>query len=91
VVELLNGKNKKVLEYLNQKMAEEAEAMNYEKAAEYRDYIAAVNAISEKQRVVLLSAGDMDVILGAKGESDAHVILFFVREGRLSGRESYHL
>jgi excinuclease ABC subunit C len=91
VIELLNGKNKKVLDYLNKKMAEEAEAMNYEKAAEYRDYIAAVNAISEKQRVVLLSAGDMDVILGAKGESDAHVILFFVRDGRLSGRESYHL
>lgn len=91
VIELLNGKNKKVLDYLNQKMAAEAEAMNYEKAAEYRDYIAAVNAISEKQRVVLLSAGDMDVILGAKGENDAHVILFFVREGRLSGRESYHL
>lgn len=91
VIELLNGKNKKVLDSLNQKMLEEAEAMNFEKAAEYRDYIAAVNAISEKQRVVLLSAGDMDVILGAKGESDAHVILFFVREGRLSGRESYHL
>lgn len=91
VIELLNGKNKKVLDFLNQKMAEEAEAMNFEKAAEYRDYIAAVNAISEKQRVVLLTAGDMDVILGAKGESDAHVILFFVRQGRLSGRESYHL
>lgn len=91
VVELLNGKNKKVLDYLNKKMTEAAEAMNYEKAAEFRDYIAAVNAISEKQRVVLLSAGDMDVILGAKGENNAHVILFFVREGRLSGRESYHL
>ncbi len=91
VIELLNGKNKKVLDFLNQKMLVEAEAMNYEKAAEYRDYIAAVNAISEKQRVVLLSAGDMDVILGAKGESDAHVILFFIRQGRLSGRESYHL
>ena len=38
-----------------------------------------------------MSAGDMDVILGAKGETDAHVILFFVRQGRLSGRESYHL
>lgn len=91
VVELLNGKNKKVLDYLNRKMAEEAEAMNFEKAAEYRDYINAVHAVTEKQRVVLLSAGDMDVILGAKGESDAHVILFFVRQGRLSGRESYHL
>mgnify|MGYP000893676108 CR=1 FL=1 len=91
VVEFLNGKNKKVLDYLNRKMTEEAEAMNFEKAAEYRDYIAAVHAVTEKQRVVLLSAGDMDVILGAKGESDAHVILFFVRDGRLSGRESYHL
>ena len=57
-------------------MTEEAELMNFERAAEYRDYITAVNSISEKQRVVLLSAGDMDVILGAKGESDAHVILF---------------
>lgn len=91
VVELLNGKNKKVLDHLNQKMAEEAGAMNFEKAAEYRDYITAVNAITEKQRVVLLTAGDMDVILGAKGESDAHVVLFFVRQGRLSGRESYHM
>lgn len=91
VIELLNGRNKNVLDYLSRKMTEEAEAMNFEKAAEYRDYINAVNAVSEKQRVVLLSAGDMDVILGAKGESDAHVILFFVRQGRLSGRESYHL
>lgn len=91
VVELLNGKNKKVLDYLNKKMTEEAEAMNFEKAAEYRDFINAVHAVTEKQRVVLLTAGDMDVILGAKGESDAHVILFFVRQGRLSGRESYHL
>lgn len=91
VIELLNGKTKKVLDYLNGRMAEEAEAMNYERAAEYRDYIAAVNSIAEKQRVVLLSAGDMDVILGAKGQNDAHVILFFVRQGRLSGRESYHL
>ena len=89
VVDLLNGKNKKVLDELNEKMTEAAEEMNYERAAEYRDYIAAVNAITEKQRVVLLSAGDMDVILGAKGERDAHVVLFFVRQGRLSGRESY--
>jgi len=91
VVDLLNGKNKKVLDFLNRKMAEEAEAMNFEKAAEYRDFINAVHAVTEKQRVVLLSAGDMDVILGAKGENDAHVVLFFVRQGRLSGRESYHL
>ncbi|MDD4564701.1 MAG: excinuclease ABC subunit UvrC [Eubacteriales bacterium] len=91
VIELLNGKDKKILDYLNEKMMQEAEAMNFEKAAEYRDYIAAVHAITEKQRVVLLTAGDMDVILGVKGESNAHVILFFVRGGKLNGRESYHL
>ncbi|MDD2189890.1 MAG: excinuclease ABC subunit UvrC [Eubacteriales bacterium] len=90
-IELLNGKDKKILTYLSRKMTEEAESMNFEKAAEYRDHIAAVNAITEKQRVVLPTAGDMDVVLGIKGKSNAHVILFFVRQGKLSGRESYHL
>lgn len=91
VIEFLNGKNKSILEHLNHKMLEASEALNFEKAAEYRDYISAVHAITEKQRVVLLNAGDMDVVLAAKGKSGAHVIMFFVRQGRLSGRESYHL
>jgi len=91
VIELLNGKDKKILAYLNEKMTREAEAMNFERAAEYRDYMAAVHAITEKQRVVLLTAGDMDVILGVKGDRNDHVILFFVRGGKLNGRESYHL
>lgn len=91
VIEFLNGKNKNVLTYLSENMSAEAEVMNFEKAAEYRDYIVAVNAIAEKQRVVLLTAGDMDVILAAKGNTGAHIIMFFVRNGRLSGRESFHL
>lgn len=91
VTEFLNGKSKRILEYLNEKMTEASETLNFEKAAEYRDYIASVHAITEKQRVVLLNAGDMDVILAAKGQTGAHVIVFFIRQGRLSGRESYHL
>lgn len=91
IIDLLNGKNKSVLEHLTRKMEEEANALNFEKAAEYRDYISAIQSITEKQRVVLLNAGDMDVILGAKGQTGAHIIVFFVRQGRLSGRESYHL
>jgi excinuclease ABC subunit C len=91
VINFLNGKNKKLIEYLNEKMLEESEALNFEKAAEYRDYIAAVDAIAEKQRVVLLTAGDMDVILAAKGHTGAHIIMFFIRNGRLNGRESFHL
>ena len=91
IIELLNGKNKNVLEDLSRKMEEAADALNFEKAAEYRDYIASLQAITEKQRVVLLNAGDMDVILGAKGKDGAYIIVFYVRQGRLSGRESYPL
>ncbi len=91
IVELLNGKRKPMIDFLTKEMTREAEALNYEKAAEYRDYINSIHAITEKQRVVLLAAGDMDVIIGAKGKGNAHVVLFFVRQGKLSGRESYHL
>ena len=70
-------------------MMAESEAMNFEKAAEYRDRLRAVEAISEKQKVVLTSAGDMDLILTAKGAEGAYVVMFYVRGGKLSGRESY--
>ncbi len=70
-------------------MMAESEALNFEKAAEYRDKIRAVEAVSEKQKVVLSSAGDMDLILTAKGLEGVYVVMFYVRGGKLSGRESY--
>ncbi len=89
VLAFLKGQTKELTDLLKDKMAEASEAMNFEKAAEYRDKLRAVEAISEKQKVVLSSAGDMDLILTAKGEEGVYVIMFYVRGGKLSGRESY--
>ena len=89
VLAFLKGQTKELTDTLTEKMMAESEAMNFEKAAEYRDRLRAVEAISEKQKVVLTSAGDMDLILTAKGAEGAYVVMFYVRGGKLSGRESY--
>ncbi len=91
IIEFLKGHNKKLLESMTEKMMQASEALNFEKAAEYRDRINAVKAITEKQKVVLGAANDMDMILTAKSSSGYHIILFFVRNGKLSGRESFHM
>lgn len=91
VIDFLQGRDKQLLAHLKGEMETSAESLDFERAAEYRDYIQAVTAIMEKQRVTLATAADMDVILTAKGNESAHVVLFFVREGKLSGRESFHL
>jgi excinuclease ABC subunit C len=87
----LNGRGKELTDFLRGRMERAAEDMDYETAAFYRDQIQAAASVIEKQRVVRLSGGDMDIVLSAKGEKDAHVVVFFVRNGRLNGRESHHL
>jgi excinuclease ABC subunit C len=87
----LNGRSKELTDSLRARMERAAEDMDYETAALCRDYIQAANSVIEKQRVVLLSGGDIDIVLSARGEKDAHVVVFFVRDGRLNGRESHHL
>ncbi|MDR2296119.1 MAG: excinuclease ABC subunit UvrC [Clostridiales Family XIII bacterium] len=87
----LNGRGRALTDFLRERMERAAAELDYETAAFYRDRIDAANSVIEKQRVVLLSGGDIDIVLSAKGEKDAHVVVFFVREGRLNGRESHHL
>ena len=89
VLSFLKGQNKEMLDELTERMIKESEALNFEKAAEYRDKINAIKAISEKQKVVLSSANDMDLILSAKGNEGIYIVMFYVRSGKLSGRESY--
>ncbi|MDR1135468.1 MAG: excinuclease ABC subunit UvrC [Clostridiales Family XIII bacterium] len=91
VTAFLNGRDKELSDHLRERMNKAADELDFETAAAYRDYLAAASSIIEKQRVVLLSGGDIDIVLSARGETDAHVVVFFVREGRLSGRESHHL
>jgi excinuclease ABC subunit C len=93
IVAFLKGRNNEVLAYLKDRMKSAAETMRYEEAARYRDYIAAARSVTEKQRVELLSSGNMDVILSTEPNdaSIAQVTVFFVRDGRLVGREIHHL
>lgn len=90
-MEFLKGKSKGILQYLKEKMYRASEDMDFEEAARYRDYILAAQALSEKQRVVLQDTKDMDLILVAQSAKQRYVVLFFVREGKLSGRETYEL
>lgn len=89
VIDFLNGKHKKLLDMLNAEMLKASDNLDFENAAKYRDKIAAVNAISEIQRVTIIGAGDMDMIFVLKGASRVHTVVFYVRDGKLSGRESF--
>ncbi|MCI8631617.1 MAG: excinuclease ABC subunit UvrC [Firmicutes bacterium] len=89
IVEFLNGRNKPMLDMLTGKMNEAAENLDFESAAKYRDKITAVKAISEMQRVVILGAGDMDMVLVLRGTGKLYAVVFFIRGGKLSGRESF--
>lgn len=89
VIDFLNGKTKPLLEMLQSKMAEAAEMLEFEQAAQYRDYIEAVKTVTEKQRVVMLGLKDLDIILAISSQQNSYAVLFFVRGGKLIGRENY--
>ena len=91
VLSFLKGDNRKMLDMLTAQMQECSRNLNFEKAAEYRDQIRAVKAIGEKQKVVLGSENDMDIILCASVKTGTHVVIFYVRTGKLSGRDSFHM
>lgn len=89
--EFLNGRNKKLVSRLKELMTEASEKMEYEEAAVYRDYIEAADALSATQRVVIQHGTDIDIVIPARGTEETHMVLFFVRDGKLVGRESYEL
>lgn len=89
--EFLNGKNRKIISRLEEKMYAASEAMEYEEAAKYRDYIEAAEALSATQRVVMHQSKDIDIVIPAKGTEEIHMVVFFVREGKLTGRETYEM
>lgn len=89
--EFLGGKNKAVINRLREKMQAASDALEFEEAAVYRDYIAAAEALSETQRVVMHQSKDVDIVIPARGNDAAHIVTFFVREGKLTGREVHEL
>ncbi|MDO4544940.1 MAG: excinuclease ABC subunit UvrC [Bacillota bacterium] len=89
--EFLHGRNKKILSRLEERMAEASEKLDFEEAAVFRDYIEAAKALSATQRVVMHHSKDVDIVIPAKGKEETHMVIFFVREGKLAGRETYEL
>ncbi len=87
----LEGRQDKILDGMRQRMMAAAEALDFEQAASLRDQIAAVEAVIERQRVVSTSLNDQDVIAFARENGQACVQVFFVRDGKLIGRDYFVL
>ena len=90
-INFLNGEYKETLSALNSDMKRYVAEMEFEKAAEIRDLIDSINHITDKQKMNNTNGEDRDVIAFATNETDTVVSIFFVREGKLLGREHHHM
>jgi len=91
VILFLEGKQEIVVKELESKMNKAAEALNFEQAAWLRDQIQAINRVIEGQRIATAVRGEQDVIALAGDKDQAYVQVFFIRGGKLIGRESFVL
>jgi excinuclease ABC subunit C len=89
--EFLDGRTEEIVNRMQLEMNEAAESMAFEKAATIRDQIRAINQIVEKQKVVSTEEKDSDVIALAREDGEACVQIFFIRNGKLIGREYFIL
>lgn len=90
-LEFLNGNYNKILKDLEEKMKRAAEELNFEEAARYRDLHASVKSVSQKQKITDSALDDKDIIALYQDETDAVVQVFFMRDGKLIGREHYYM
>jgi excinuclease ABC subunit C len=91
VLEFLNGNFSLITKQLEQKMNAAALNMEYENAAEYRDLLNSVKQISEKQKITSGEFEDRDILASASAGDEAVVQVFFIRNGKLIGREHFYL
>jgi len=87
----LEGKAEEIIADLQAQMTSAAEALEFERAAALRDQIRAVERVVERQKIVLAAGEDQDVIALAREDGDACVQVFFIRQGKLIGREYFVL
>ena len=89
IIMLLDGKTEIIIKQMNEEMVKFSENMEFEKAAEIRDRIQAIERISEKQKVSNISENNIDVIGMYKNEVSVCIEIFFVRGSKMVGREHY--
>ncbi|AEM79318.1 excinuclease ABC subunit UvrC [Thermoanaerobacter wiegelii] len=87
----LDGKRDWLIQKLKEDMQKAAEELRFEEAARIRDQIFAIERTSEKQKVVSVGEDEQDIISMARGADISCIQVFFVRDGKLSGREHYYM
>ena len=90
-LDFLNGKYEPVLSMLEEKMMQASDEMDFETAIEYRELLNSVKQVAQKQKITSQSMEDRDIIAMARDSEDAVVQVFFVRDGKLIGREHFHV
>lgn len=91
VIKFLNGNLDSVVKDLEEKMMQASDEMDFEKAIEYRDLLASVKQIQQKQKITNTGGEDRDIIALAREYRDAVVQIFFIRGGKLIGRDHFYL
>lgn len=91
VVSFLNGNSKDVIRELEEKMMLASEELRFEDAMEYRDLIESVNRIGERQKITSQDDTDKDIIAMAIDREDAVVQVFFMRQGKMIGRDHFYI
>jgi excinuclease ABC subunit C len=89
--EFLNGRTEQIIERLQKSMEKAAEELQFERAASIRDQLQAIQKIVERQKIILSEHVDSDVIAMARSNGDACVQVFFIRGGKLIGRDYFLL
>lgn len=90
-MDFLNGNYAPLLNDLQEKMLQASENMEFEDAIRYRDLYNSVKSVAQKQKITDSDGEDKDIIALAKEDTDAVVQVFFVRDGKLIGREHYYM
>lgn len=89
VVLFLEGKTNKVVGSIKKRMLDAADSLEFEKAAVLRDQLTAIEKVNEGQKVLHLTSENADVIATAPGPREAWVEVFFIRQGKLIGRDNF--
>lgn len=87
----LNGNYEPVIKYVSDKMYEASDKMEFEEAMRYKELLESVKNVAQKQKITSSQGEDKDVIAIYREDSDAVVSIFFVREGRMIGREHFYM
>ncbi|MBR4014746.1 MAG: excinuclease ABC subunit UvrC [Anaerotignum sp.] len=90
-MDFLEGKHEDIMKKMEREMAEAAESMEYEKAASLRDKLRAIQSVAQKQKMANTGLGDVDVIAFVRAFQECLVQVFFIRGGKMTGRENFTL